>query len=257
MTQEPPLKRPLIRVLGPVDLLSSGVLVPLGGHHQRKLLAALVLAANHAVSMESLARVLWGEDAPSSRDNTIQSYVYRLRHLIGADAIVSEDHSYMLRVDADDVDALRFEVLLNQAADAKDDPERRNALAREALALWRGEPFGDLGDEDPFRVEAIRLVELRLSAMELRLESDLALGSEEKVVGTVEAMVEEHPYNEKLWYLLIEALSRSGRRVDALRAVGRLSGLLAEVGLEPSAAIGDLEERIVMGDREVTLRPPV
>ena len=70
-------------------------------------------------------------------------------------------------------------------------------------------------------------------------------------------MVEEHPYNEKLWYLLIEALSRSGRRVDALRAVGRLSGLLAEVGLEPSAAIGDLEERIVMWDREVTLRPPV
>lgn len=247
----------MIRVLGPVDLFSEGETISIGGHHQGKLLAALVLAANHAVSLEHLAQILWGEEIPSSRDNTIQSYVYRLRHLIGSDAIVSEGHSYMLEVDVGDVDALRFEMLLNLAADARDDPERRNQLTRECLALWRGEPFGDFGDEDPFRLEAIRLVELRLSAMELRLESDLALGHEEKVVGTVEAMVEEHPYNEKLWYLAIEALSRSGRRVEALRAVSRLAGLLAEVGLEPSAAIRDLEERIVMGDREVTLRPPI
>ncbi|MEA1903242.1 MAG: BTAD domain-containing putative transcriptional regulator [Actinomycetota bacterium] len=237
----------LIRVLGPLDVFTSDGPKHAGGHHQKKLLAALVLGANHAVTIDHLAEILWGEEAPPSRDNTLQSYVYRLRHLIGPDAILSKDHSYELVVEPDQLDALRFERLVNQAESIRDDPDRSGLLWREALSMWRGDPFGEFGDEDPFRLESLRLVELRLLAMERRLECDIAMDRHEMVVGALEGLVEENPYNEKLWYLLIEALAGSGRRVDSLRAFDRLLEVLAEVGLEPSPALKDLEELVITG----------
>lgn len=246
----------MIRVLGPVDVLTDDGVVDAGGHHQRKLLATLVLAANHAVSLDHLSQVLWGEDIPPSRDNTLQSHVHRLRRLLGQERIRSEDHCYELRVAPEELDALRFEELVNRAESVRDNPATCDEVCRDAMALWRGEPFGEFGDEDPFRLEALRLVELRLFAMEMRLESQLAVGRHEMVVGAAEGLVEEHPYNEKLWYLLIEALSRCGRRVDALRQFQRLTDILGDLGLEPSAALVDLEDRIVRGEPGVTMRGP-
>ena len=109
-----------INVLGPVEVVVDGETATIGSHHARKLLAALVVGANHVVSIDQLADVLWGDRVPASRDNTIQSYIHRLRHEIGHSVIVREDHGYMLRIEVGQLDALEFEALLADAVLLRD-----------------------------------------------------------------------------------------------------------------------------------------
>ena len=237
-----------IRLLGPVDVLTPSGPVAIGGRQARAMLGALAIGAGHAVSIDHLSDVLWDDDPPESADNSLQSYVSHLRHLLGAAAIVRVDHSYKLTAEARHIDALIFERLVGEALESKDRPERCKEIGREALSLWRGQPFGELGDEEPFRLEAYRLDELRLLAMELVLESDLMLGHAELVVGELESAVEEHPYREHLWHLLVVALAQCDRRVEALRACARLRAELAEVGLAPGDDLLATEQDILAGD---------
>jgi DNA-binding SARP family transcriptional activator len=234
----------MIRVLGPIDLLTGAGVVPVGGRNARALLAALVVAAGHAVPTDALLDAVWGDSPPSTGDEMVHTYVSRLRQILGNDVIVRADHMYRLAVTRDQIDALRFEDLMVAATEARDEPSRCRVLCHQALDLWRGEPFGDLFDEEAFRLEAMRLDELRVSTMELALEAELALGRNELVVAELASAVEEHPYRERLWHLLIEALVRSDRRVEALVACGRLRGVLAEAGLEAGTVVCDLEARI-------------
>jgi DNA-binding SARP family transcriptional activator len=153
----------------------------------------------------------------------------------------------MLIATADAVDALQFERLVRQAIDAKGEPEECRRLCRDALGLWRGVPFGDLGDEFPFRLEAIRLGEIRHATMELSFEAEIALGHHDLVVGAIEAAVEEYPFRERLWYLLIEALEHQERRREALRACHDFRKTLADAGLGPGRHLVELEERLLAG----------
>jgi DNA-binding SARP family transcriptional activator len=235
----------LIRVLGPVDIVLGGQATGVGSRHGRALLAALVVAAGHAVSVRQLEAAVWGDDPPRSSDDSLHTYVSRLRHLLGHDTIERADHSYRLVVGRSQIDALRFEDLLAEAEQHRADPETCLRLSREALGLWRGEPFGDLADDDAFRLEAMRLDELRVAAMELALESELALGRSGIVVAELDSAVEEYPYRERLWYLLIRALQREDRRVEALRACQHLRALLAEAGLGPGDELRTLEAEIL------------
>ena len=237
----------LIRVLGPIDVVTPSGPVAVGGRQARALLGALAVGAGHAVAIDHLYEVLWGDHPPESAYNTLQSYVSHLRHLLGADAVIRVDHSYQLTAGVENLDALLFERLVNEGSESRENPERCQHLGREALALWRGRPFGDLADDEGFRLEAYRLDELRLVAMELILEADVALGHHELVVGELESAVEEHPYRERLWYLLISALSQSERRVEALRVCARLRDELAEVGLAPTDQLIAMEQDIVAG----------
>jgi DNA-binding SARP family transcriptional activator len=236
-----------IRVLGPIDVLTPTGSVAVGGRHVRALLGALVIGVGHAVRIDHLREAIWAQDQPDSADNTLQSSVSRLRRLLGADAIMRVDGSYELNVAPENIDAVRFETLLTEAASSRGDPERARRLCREALDLWRGPPFGDLADDEAFRLDSYRLDEMRLAAMEICLEADLALGNHELIVGELEAAVEEHPYREHLWYLLIEALDAGQRRVEALRVCARLRRLLAETGVEASDELSRLEQRILDG----------
>lgn len=236
-----------IRVLGPIDVLTPTGAVAVGGRHVRTLLGALVVGVGHAVRIDHLREAIWADDQPDSADNTLQSSVSRLRRVLGADAIERVDGSYELNVPPETIDAVRFETLLTEAAGSRDDAGRSRRLCREALDLWRGPPFGDLADEEAFRLDSYRLEEMRLAAMEICLEADLALGNHELVVGELEAAVEEHPYREHLWYLLIEALDAGQRRVEALRVCARLRGLLAETGVEASDELTLMEQRILNG----------
>lgn len=234
-----------VRVLGPIDLITdSGVVVPTG-RIGRKLLGVLAISVNHVVSADRLAEIIWRDSPPASRDNSLQTYVFRLREEVGHDRIESEDHSYCLRLAPGQLDAVEFERLASLASDARENPSECIRLCQNALSLWRGAPFGEFVDEDPFRLEAIRLDELRLLVMELKLESDLQLGREELVVGTLEALVEEYPYRERMWFLLISALALDGRRVEALRAGESLRRILGEVGLEPAAGVQQLQNEIL------------
>ncbi|MEX1280804.1 MAG: BTAD domain-containing putative transcriptional regulator [Acidimicrobiia bacterium] len=236
-----------IRVLGPVDVVTPEGPRSVGGRQARAVLAALAVGAGHAVSIDLLQQTLWGDHPPASADNTLQSYISDLRRLLGNGAIVRVDHSYELEIDPRAIDAVRFEILLGQAVAAKDDPKECARLCREALGLWRGRPFGDLADDEAFRLEAYRLDELRLATMELSLEADLALGNHELVLGELEVAIEEHPYREHLWHMLIETLAEHGRRVEALRACQRLRNVLADVGVEAGDDLAVLEQRILEG----------
>lgn len=243
-----------IRVLGPVDVMMPNEAVSVGGPQARAVLGALAIGAGHAVAVDHLHQTLWGDHLPDSADNTLQSYISDLRHLLGAEAIMRINHAYQLDIGAQNIDAVRFETLLGRAIASKDDPAECQRLCRDALSLWRGRPYGDLADDESFRLEAYRLDQLRLATMELSVEADLALGNHELVVGELEVAIEEDPYREHLWYLLIEALAGSGRRVEALRACRRLRNVLAEVGVEAGDDLESLEQQILEGHALATVR---
>ena len=236
-----------IRLLGPVDVVTTSGAVGVGGRKARALLGALAVGAGHAVSIDHLQDVLWSDSPPDSADNSLQSYISHLRHLLSPEAIRRVDHSYELTVRTANIDALVFEQLVTDAAESRGNPERCREICRDALKLWRGRPFGDLADEEAFRLEAYRLDELRLVAMEMALEAELALGHADLIVGELESAVEEHPYREHLWHLLIAALAQCDRRVEALRACGRLRSELREVGLTSSEELDALEQDVLAG----------
>jgi DNA-binding SARP family transcriptional activator len=236
-----------IRVLGPVDLVTPSGVTSFGGRLPQILIATLAIAAGRIVSADHLIDVMWADDAPTSALNTLQSYVSRLRRLLGHESIELADHGYLLHADVDQVDALRFEQLIRSATADECTPRESRSLCHEALQMWRGMPFGELSDVDPFRLEAMRLDELRMLAMETLLESELEMNHPELVIGTLEAAVQENPYREHLWLMLIEALTRNGRRREALDACSELRSLLAEIGLEPGPSLIALEDRIVQG----------
>ena len=239
--------RPMIRVLGPIDVVTPDGAHSVGGRRPRALLGALVVSAGHAVAVDQLADVLWGEQPPASAANTLQSYVSDLRHLLGHDSVRRIDHSYQLDVGQVDIDVLEFQRTLRLADEAEHDPAERWRQCRDALGLWRGRPFGDLADEPPFALESYRLDELRMAAVELGLEAEIALGHHELVVGELESAVEEYPYRERLWLLLVKALALDDRRVEALRACTRLRRILGDVGLEIGAELAVVEQSILHG----------
>lgn len=246
-----PQSRLLIRVLGPVEASRGGLVVDLGGPLEKRLLGALALSANHAVSVDSLSYALWGEAPPASRDNTLQTYVSRLRAALGPSRIHSEDHFYQLVVGSDELDSVEFEALAMAAEAEEGDPGRRAELCMRSLQLWRGRPFGDFADEEAFRLEAIRLEEMKLAVVETRITAEIALGHENMVIGTLEALVQEHPFRERFWQLLILALALGGRRVEALRSCADLRTVLGELGLEPGPAVQRVEEAILSDDRDL------
>jgi DNA-binding SARP family transcriptional activator len=237
----------LIRVLGPVEVIFEGRPVPVVGRKKRTVLAALVLAVDHAVPVDHLVAAVWGDDPPPSSRATLQGYISDLRRMLGRDLIEYEEDAYVLRLSPDAVDQVQFERLVVEAADLLDsDAGRARALCMEALSLWQGPPFGDLGDEEFVSLEAQRLEELRLRAMELRLEADIALGRDADAAAILSGAVHEYPYRERLWFLLMTALAHDGRRVEALRAYQQLVDLLIEVGLEPSRDMKELEQQILV-----------
>jgi len=120
-----------------------------------------------------------------------------------------------------------------------------------ALHLWRGRPYGDFADDEPFRLEAIRLEELKLAVVETRIASEIALGHEKMVTGSLESLVQEHPFRERFWQLLILSLALGGRRVEALRSCADLRTVLGELGLEPGPTVQRIEEAILSEDRDL------
>ena len=162
------------RLLGPLEAVSDGRSLPLGGPKQRAVLAVLLLHPNEVVSTDRLVDDVWGAEPPKTVDSYIQNCMSHLRRVLGRELIETHPPGYLLRIDADAVDAHRFEQAL-AAADELDPPERAAAL-REALALWHGPPLSDLAFEPFVQTEVARLEELRLVALERRLDAELELG---------------------------------------------------------------------------------
>jgi DNA-binding SARP family transcriptional activator/basic membrane lipoprotein Med (substrate-binding protein (PBP1-ABC) superfamily) len=249
------------QVLGPLQAGRDGRPLPLGGRQQRAVLATLVLQANRIVSADALVDALWGERPPESAVNTVQGYVSRLRKLIATEDVViaHTPPGYVLRIDPDRVDAKRFERFLEEAAEARLEGslERAAELLRQALALWQGPALAGVELGSSARLEVERLEVLRLTALEERIELDLALGRHGQVVAELETLVAEHPLRERLREELMLALYRSGRQADALETYQRGRRLFAdELGLEPGETLRRLETQILQQDPELD-RPSV
>jgi len=241
-------------ILGPLAAWVDGAPVDLGGARIRAVLGVLLLGRNTVVSVDRLVDAVWGEDPPPTAETALQNHVSRLRRLLGADAIATRAPGYVLRTGPGAVDVERFEALTERARGAG--PREAGALLREALGLWRGPALADLAYESFAEVEIARLEELRLGALEARIESDLAAGRHETLAGELEALTAEHPYRERLWGQRILALYRSGRQAEALAAYQRARGALDEgLGIDPGPDLQALEVRILQQDP--TLAAPV
>lgn len=238
-------------ILGPVEVRVTGESLPLGGRKQRALLAQLLLAPNEAVSRDRLVDGIWGDVPPPSASRTIDSYVSRLRTVLGADRIERRDPGYALRVEPHELDAACFEQLLAGGRERAGAGDLAGAVTRfdEALGLWRGAALADLVFEPFAQAASERLEERRLLCREARFEVLLGLGAGAELVGELETYVAEHPFRERLLGQLMLALYRSGRQSDALAAYRRGRQLLAsELGLEPGPELRELERRILEHD---------
>jgi DNA-binding SARP family transcriptional activator len=236
-------------VLGPVRVVRDGRELGLGGPKPRAVLALLLVDAGRVVPAEYLAEVLWRGSPPPGAAKTLRSYVSRLRSLLDPEAaLVAHGGGYAIKVQADQVDAARFERLVGVAREALSRGEAAAAAGRfgEALALWRGRALADVAEVEPLALEAARLEELRLVAVEGRAEADIERGLAAEVTGGLERLVAEYPVRERLWRLLVLALYRAERQADALAAYRRARQLLAEeLGIEPGEELRQLEEAVL------------
>jgi DNA-binding SARP family transcriptional activator len=246
------------RLLGPLEVVSErDGPIALGGAKQRSLLAVLLLHANEVVSTDRLIDQLWGAEPPATAAKSIQVYVSRLRKALGDERLVTQPPGYVLRVQSSDVDLGRFEQLVSEATRATPESAARKLGA--ALGLWRGPALADLAYEPFAQVEIARLEEMRLAALEQRIDADLARGRHAQLVGELEALAARHPLRERLRWQLMLALYRSARQAEALdayRAARR--ELQEELGLDPSGELKQLEEAILRQDPELDLEstPP-
>ncbi|HEY4278971.1 MAG TPA: BTAD domain-containing putative transcriptional regulator [Conexibacter sp.] len=246
------------RILGPLEVCAEGHAVALGGAKPRAALALLALNANRPVSAERLALALWGEDAPAGAVNTVQVHVSRLRKaLADPDVLVTTPAGYCLRVDPGDLDADRFErqLAIAREALAAGRAEFAGDLLREALALWRGAPLAECAWAPFAPPEIDRLEELHLTAVEVRVDADLAAGRHAELVAELQRLTSRHPWRERLHAQLMLAMYRSGRQADALRSYRRAREVLVEqMGIEPGRELQELHQAMLVHDP--ALEPP-
>jgi DNA-binding SARP family transcriptional activator/streptogramin lyase len=239
------------RILGPLELVEDGRQVELSGGRQRKLLVLLLVHAGEVVSTDRLIDGLWGERPPASAAKVLQNAISQLRRSLGEKLIVTRAPGYVLVADPETIDAHRFESLFVEGKSelAAGDPSEAAGILRESLAVWRGPALDEFAYEPFAEAEAARLEELRLRALEERIDADLALGRHADLIGELERFVAAHPLRERPRGQLMLALYRSGRQAEALRVYQEGRRLLAEeLGLEPGGALRQLEQQIISQD---------
>jgi len=246
----PSVDGPEYRLLGPLEVVHRGGAVPTGGQRKRALLARLLLEANRTVSVDALVDALWGDRVPSTAVKMVHIYVSQLRKVLPSKALQTRTPGYRLEVAPEAVDLLRFERLHKQGRRALADGDAVTAAQRltAACALWRGPALAEFSE--PFAaLTAAHLDELRLVAVEDRVEADLALGRHRDVVGELQVLVAGHPLRERPRRQLMLALYRQGRHAEALAAFQELRAMLRdELGIDPSADLAELQYRILNQD---------
>ncbi len=240
-----------------MEALVEGRLLPLGAPKQRAMLASLLLARGHVVSRERLVDALWGDDPPASAAAALQVYVHGLRRALGAERIETHGPGYRLRLEPGELDLERFEQLVERAEGLLAAGEAEDAAddLRAALDLWAGQALADLSAEPLADAETGRLEDLRLRAVELRNDAELALGRQHALVGELERLIAEQPYRERFREQHILSLYRCGRQKDALEAYRAARGALVdELGVDPGPALQELERAMLRQDER--LDPP-
>lgn len=251
------------RILGPMEVRDGTRRLDVPGGRARALLAMLVLHAGNAIPAERLVDELWGEQPPPSASTVVQLHVLKLRKLLEPDRedhgrptlLITQGSGYRLAIEPGDVDAGRFKQLLDDAVGQP--AELRSKLLADALGLWRGPALADF-TYHPFAQSTIAtLAELRLAALEARIEADLELGREQGLIAELDPLVAEHPFRERLRGLQMLALYRAGRQADALAAYRAARDLLMdELGVEPGPDLREMERAVLRQDPSLGRRPP-
>ncbi|MGH3116447.1 MAG: BTAD domain-containing putative transcriptional regulator [Gaiellales bacterium] len=251
------------RVLGPLEVGRGQQGLPLGSPKQRALLGLFLVHANEPISRERLIEELWGDAAPKTVNAVLNVYLTRLRRLLadgtGEQLLLTQAAGYVLRVPPDQFDAHRFEALLEKGRRelASGEAARASLTLRDALALWRGPALADLAFESFAQTEIARLEELRLAALEARIEAELVLGRQDSLVAELETLVAAHPYREGLRAQLMLALYRSGRQAEALETYRRARRTFSEeLGIEPGPRLQELEGAILRHDSSLEAPGP-
>lgn len=249
-----------IRVLGPIEADHEGQPLNLGGPKQRLVLAVLLARANQVVSTDRLVDEVWPNDPPASARQTVQAYVSAIRRVLEPcrpRTVSPRAPGYIATLGEREFDALRFEHLAAEGRSlASTDPEGAVDILGEAEGLWRGDAYADLVGEPALGPEVRRLHELRLSAVEARIDIQLAHGVDAFVIPELEMLVDRHPLREGLRAQLMTALYRSGRQAESLRVYQRTRHVLGqELGIDPSDELQQLEEMILMHDATLAAGP--
>jgi len=248
------------RILGPLEVVNEEGPLQLGGPKQRGTLAILLLNANRVVSIDRLADDLYAGAPPATAVTQVQRQISELRKALNSPSLIeTRAPGYVLRLEPDGLDLARFERLAEDAGRALRRGEARQAaeLLREALGLWRGEPLADLAGE-PFATIAVqRLEEIRLVALERRIEAELALGRHLELVPELETLVATEPLRERFQAQLMLALYRAGRQSEALDAYRAAREVLVEeLGIEPAPPLRELERAILAQDPSLDVSAP-
>jgi DNA-binding SARP family transcriptional activator/tetratricopeptide (TPR) repeat protein len=244
-----------VQLLGPIDVAVGDGVRPVHGLRRKAVLAVLALHPGEIVSTGRLVDAVWGDSAPPTAGNTLQSHVSHLRQVLGSRASIrGRPPGYLLDLGADASDVEVAERLIRQGMAAADRGERARRL-RAALALWRGRPLADVTGLVWLDEQADRLDQLRLRTVRALIEARLVLGEHAHLVPDLERLTGEHPFDEQLHAQLMLALYRTGRQADALAVYRRLRHTLGEdLGIDPSQPVRDLEADILRQDR--ALDPP-
>ena len=236
------MRRMEFRILGPLEVISDGEVVELGGAKQRALLAALLLNANAVVSVDRLIDALWEDDPPENAQKALQVHVSGLRKLVGKNRIETRSPGYLLRVDEGELDVDRFGRL------------REEGRLDQALSLWRGPPLSEFAYQRFAQAEAARLEDHRLVCLEERLDQDLRAGRHAELTGELEALVAENPLRERLRGQLMLALYRAGRQADALDVYqDARRALVEELGIDPGRELREVHQQILNQDAGLDL----
>jgi DNA-binding SARP family transcriptional activator len=252
------------RILGPLEVRQGDRVLPLVGGKQRGLLAILLLSANETVSSDRLVDGLWGERPPTTAAKALQVYVSQLRKQLEPERargsvgrlLVTSGSGYLLRIDGEQLDLHRFSRLLSQGrlALAGGRPAEAARALAEGLSLWRGPALADVASEPFAQTEIARLEELRVTALEGRIEAELQLGRHAELIGELEMLVGAHPLREQLRNRLMLALYRAGRQAEALATYqDARRALTEELGVEPGAGLKDLQRAILTQDPSLDL----
>jgi DNA-binding SARP family transcriptional activator/class 3 adenylate cyclase/tetratricopeptide (TPR) repeat protein len=246
------------RILGPVEVWRDGEHLPVAGPKQRALLAILLMHRNRVVAAERLIELLWGDDSPDTASHSLQVHVSQLRKLLPPKMLDSRPPGYVLYATDEQVDGSQFESRVAKASQLRRAGDLAGAVQtlREALSLWHGEPLADVATA-PFAIaEVARLTELRLRAIEERLEAELVLGHHADLLPELEALVAEHPLREQLCGQLMLALYRSGQQAEASDLYQRTRAALVEqLGMDPGPNLQKLLKHIL--NQDPSLDPPI
>jgi DNA-binding SARP family transcriptional activator len=245
------------RILGPLEVWDEGAEISLGGRKPRALLALLLLHPNEVVPADRLIDELWGEDSPEHAGDALRVNVSRLRKVLPQDVLTTRSPGYVVRVESDALDLHRFERLVDEGRSllARGLAADGSARLRDALSLWRGAALADFAYESFAQTAIGRLEEIRLAAVELRIEADLVLGRHDELVGELEGLIAEHPLRERVRAYLMTALYRAGRQAEALDAYqDARRALVDELGIDPSPALQELERAILRHDAALDLQ---